>query len=284
MTLTAVTGNAQTFQGWGGACTGTDLTCLVTLTADATANAGFADRPTSGLQIAITGGSHGSVKVVHAGEELECKAPGCDYPIPQGDSVTLQPGGSDNWVFTGWDGLDSCPDEKCSVTVNDAMTVSAAFVRLVPPTTEIDAQGPVDLDLPVGGQMGITLEGDLDLARWQWRARSNDSRLTVDQSEGGFIVAEGNAPLQAFGYVGVTVVDPTNVPDGVIPGAVTVTVTNADGVEFAGIGSLTFDVRTNAAPVISDASVFDRWRLADDLGAGTRREPGYASRHDVGVG
>jgi hypothetical protein len=149
VTLTAVAASGSRFAGWGGACSGTGA-CTVTLDAAKNVTAAFALQVPLSISIDSTHGS-GAVSSTPAG--ISC--PGtCSMNVDQGQSVTLtaQPGAG--FRLDAWGGACSGRD-ACTVTVDAAKTVSAAFgpasYRV---TTQVTGNGSV-----ASAPAGITCPG-----------------------------------------------------------------------------------------------------------------------------
>ncbi len=129
LTATPVAGGA-TFLGWTGACSGT-AACSVTMDAAKSVGAAFASAPppTFVLSVTVTNGAAGSV----TGTGIAC--PGdCTETLDQGTVVALTAtpvaGGA---TFVGWTG-DCSGTAACSVTMDAARSVGAAFASAPPPT------------------------------------------------------------------------------------------------------------------------------------------------------
>ena len=127
VTLTATPGSDSTFQGWGGACSGTG-TCTVTMSSNQTVTAAFQaiQRATLNLGVINNGGS-GTITSSPAG--LTCNAP-CNsgaFAFNSGATVTLTATPVSGSAFQGWGGACSGTG-TCTVTMNSSQTVTATFV------------------------------------------------------------------------------------------------------------------------------------------------------------
>ncbi len=127
LTATAVTGSV--FTGWGGDCTGVDLTCVLTIDRAHAVSAAFA--LAKRLTLTKAGGGGGSVTSAPAG--LDCGLT-CSSPFPIGSTVTLSATPDPNSTFGGWSGKDAsaCPGTAtCQVTMSVQRSVTATFDPIV---------------------------------------------------------------------------------------------------------------------------------------------------------
>ena len=127
VTLTATPDTGATFRGWGGACTGTSTTCSVTMNAAKSVTATFSTAPgaegKNSLSVTVTG--PGTV----AGGGIQCGVGGktCTANEADGSDVTLTATPAASGRFLGWDGACSGQETTCTVTMDAAKSVSAAF-------------------------------------------------------------------------------------------------------------------------------------------------------------
>lgn len=131
------------FTGWsGGGCSGTSLTCSVTLTSSTTVTVALQ----GSYLLTVQKNGNGTVRTtVPASPTLNCGAT-CSQPFADGTSVTLEAQQSDpQYTFTGWASSDpgfSCPfASTCVVTMNRVRTVTANFARSVILTTTRGGSG-----------------------------------------------------------------------------------------------------------------------------------------------
>jgi uncharacterized repeat protein (TIGR02543 family) len=114
VTLNASPATGWDFQGWGGACNGTALSCTLTVgTADLTATAAFQQRQAT-LTVTTTG--PGSVTPSPAGPI---------YPV--GSTVMLSAVPQSGAFFVGWGGACSGTANTCTLTMSSDRTVTAQF-------------------------------------------------------------------------------------------------------------------------------------------------------------
>jgi V8-like Glu-specific endopeptidase len=122
VTLTAAAAASSRFTGWGGACSGTASTCVVSMTAARTVSATF--EPVYVLSVSKIGnGGSGTVTSSPAG--ISCGAD-CSEPYLSGTSVTLTATPAAGSIFGGWGG--ACTGTgACVVSMTAARSVTASF-------------------------------------------------------------------------------------------------------------------------------------------------------------
>ena len=127
VTLTATPASGFIFSGWSGdgACSGASTTCSVTMNAGHTVSATFtAHAPTDfGLTMQISGS--GTVTSVPPG--INC-GQACSASYANGTSVVLSAIAAPGAQFAGWSGACAGTSSPCTVTMDQARTVGAAFV------------------------------------------------------------------------------------------------------------------------------------------------------------
>ncbi|HEY3474189.1 MAG TPA: hypothetical protein VGK56_06225, partial [Anaerolineales bacterium] len=121
VTLSAVAGGTSTFGGWGGACSGTSLTCTVTMSDIQTVIANFNQPGKKTLTVNITGS--GTVTSSPAG--LSCTS-SCTFDFTDSTPVTLSASPASNFAFGGWGGACS-GTSICSVTMTAPQAVNVTF-------------------------------------------------------------------------------------------------------------------------------------------------------------
>jgi hypothetical protein len=127
VTLSAYPDSASTFAGWTGACSGMGA-CTVTMDADRTVGAAFADTQpaTKSLQIWIDGWGSGTITSSPAGINCNSQSGGCSAPFATGSTVTLTATPDAGSQFNGF--LDcSSTGSPCTVTMTDNKTVWSQF-------------------------------------------------------------------------------------------------------------------------------------------------------------
>ena len=126
VTLTASPATGSQFAGWTGACSGSGLSCTVSLSSSLTVNAEFNTAVSSqyALQVSSAGGGSGTITSNPSG--INC--PGtCTANFNSGASVTLQATAATGSIFVGWSG--ACQGSgSCTVAMNGGKAVTANFV------------------------------------------------------------------------------------------------------------------------------------------------------------
>jgi hypothetical protein len=118
VTLVASPASGSVFTGWGGACSGTQLTCAVSVNDALNVTASFAP------QFTLSIGRGGSGTVTGAG--LDCGKV-CSAKFTQGSIVTLTATPAAGLKFTGWGGACSGTSQTCAVAINKDTQVQANF-------------------------------------------------------------------------------------------------------------------------------------------------------------
>jgi Divergent InlB B-repeat domain len=117
--------SGSTFGGWGGACSGSNRTCTVTMTADRDVTATFTTSATTfALTVSVTG--NGTV----AGSSISCTSAGgssCSAEVSAGTTVALTAQPNSGATFNGWGGACAGTSLSCSVTMSSAKSVTASF-------------------------------------------------------------------------------------------------------------------------------------------------------------
>ena len=114
VTLTATPDASSQFTGWSGDCSGTSVTCTVTMDAAKSVTATF----TLQYSLSVTTLGSGSVSAQPSSTTWKYLA---------GTSVTLTATAVPNFVFTGWSGACSGSNATCVVTMDAAKSVTATF-------------------------------------------------------------------------------------------------------------------------------------------------------------
>jgi hypothetical protein len=139
VTLTAVAPNGSHFAGWSGdGCSGASSSCTVTMDQARAVTAEFS-LETRSLAVNKAGNGSGSVTSAPAG--IDCGSD-CSESFDYGKSVTLVAAAAAGSEFTGWSG-GGCAGtaSTCTVTMDQARTVTATFVD-TPPETAITKAPP----------------------------------------------------------------------------------------------------------------------------------------------
>ncbi len=135
VTLTATPATGTTFDSWGGACAifGSNSTCIVSMTQARAVTATFSDQEFA-LSVSVTGVG-GVVSNVQPG--INCYSgtnTGCTANFAEGTVVQMTATAGPGMSFTGWSGGGCTGTGTCTVTVNGATSVQAAFAA-----TEVQA-------------------------------------------------------------------------------------------------------------------------------------------------
>jgi Phosphoesterase family/Divergent InlB B-repeat domain len=128
ITLTAAPAVGNSFAGWSGACSGSSPTCTIVLNQATTVAAGFQVIP---LQLSISESNPNAGVVSSDPIGINCGQT-CTASFNPGTTVALNAAANSGFVFKGWAGACSGSSLTCSVVLNQAATVAAAF-DVVPP-------------------------------------------------------------------------------------------------------------------------------------------------------
>jgi hypothetical protein len=123
VTLTATPGAGSSFGAWTGCDTTSGTTCTVTINGAESVSASFTLQSFA-VTVNRTGGGTGTVTSSPAG--ITCGGD-CTESLAYGTTVTLTAAPSSGSQFMAWTGCDSSSGLTCTVTVNGAETVGAAF-------------------------------------------------------------------------------------------------------------------------------------------------------------
>ena len=125
LSLTASAGN-NVFTGWTGACTGTQLTCSVTLSGQMTVGASFAAQ----YSLSVGRSNSGTVTASPSGNDRALNCPGdCSAKFTAGTAVTLTATPPAGKSFVNWAGACSGTSPVCVLTVTGSTSVQAVFSK-----------------------------------------------------------------------------------------------------------------------------------------------------------
>ena len=116
------------FSGWGGACSGTGVSCTVEMGGNKTVSATWVDASATKL-LTITVKGAGEVK----GAGISCSGPGtCSVNEPLNSTIVLTANPDDGFAFTGWSG-GGCDGTgaTCSITMDAAKSITATFAPVL---------------------------------------------------------------------------------------------------------------------------------------------------------
>ena len=161
VTLTAAPDPGTDFTGWsGGGCTGPSTTCTVTMDQARSVTADFALQ-TPALTAGRSGNGSGSVASSPAG--IDCGAD-CSESYDYGTPVTLTAVPETGSSFTGWSGGGCTGTGACTVTMDQARSVTAGFTlqtRHLAVSRTGDGQGSISSS-PAGIDCGSDCGQDYD--------------------------------------------------------------------------------------------------------------------------
>ncbi len=123
VTLSGTPGAGFSFQGWGGACSGT-APCTVTMDADKTVTATFVS---TNVVLTIDRLGNGTVTSNPAGINCSNSSSMCAAPFARGSSVTLTAVAGTTDTFQGWSGGGCSGTGTCSPALTADVTVTASF-------------------------------------------------------------------------------------------------------------------------------------------------------------
>jgi endoglucanase len=127
VTLTATAASGSAFSMWGGACTGSSATCVLSMTASRSVTATF---NTSGggtsYALTVTKSGNGTGTVTSSTGGINCGTT-CSANIASGTAVTLTAAAGASSTFGGWSGACTGTSPTCTVTMTAAQSVGAAF-------------------------------------------------------------------------------------------------------------------------------------------------------------
>ena len=138
--LTEAPASGYRFYGWGGACSGTDTTCTVSVTEAKHVIAGFVPVQPPGLTVKTSGA--GTVNSSPAGINCSGGTTDCSAVFGAGVVVTLTATPASGWRFYGWGGACAGTD-PCVLTATDQKTVTAAFTQTSGLAVRISGSGTV---------------------------------------------------------------------------------------------------------------------------------------------
>lgn len=120
VTLSASPSSGYVFTGWGGACSGNQLTCTVNVNEALNVTATF-QQP---LALSVKTSGKGSVRGAQVG--IDC-GKNCSANVNRGTTVTLTAAPDSGFRFLNWSGACSGTSLTCNVLVNATTQVTANF-------------------------------------------------------------------------------------------------------------------------------------------------------------
>jgi hypothetical protein len=164
ITLVATPASGAKFQGWGGACSGTQTTCSVSMNTAKSVTATFTGG-TTGVALTIKVGGKGTVTAPAGACTSAGAGKTCAQRYSAGSAVTLHAAPARGQRFLGWSG--SCTGRRltCVVSLRAARTVTATFTGAVTPTRGLVLQAVgTPLVKRVGAHFLVTLHFNTTLA------------------------------------------------------------------------------------------------------------------------
>jgi hypothetical protein len=161
VTLTATPAPGATFLDWGGACTGTQHTCTVSLVADVSVSARFETQQVTTQPLSVVVNGPGSVTSLPEG--IDC-GNDCVADFPTGSSVILTANPQEGAMFQGWTGACSGNRTTCTLSASQARSVMAIFATI--PVVEnqslsVSVTGPGSVtSAPTGILCGVDCQED----------------------------------------------------------------------------------------------------------------------------
>ncbi|MCP4699565.1 MAG: DUF1566 domain-containing protein [Gammaproteobacteria bacterium] len=120
--LTAAPDADFSFDGWDGACLGTNLSCQTDMTRPREVIARFSRIPSDTLSVSLQGNGAGIV----TGDGIACGAD-CTQEYSTGTTVTLTAAPGEHSDFVGWSGACAGTAPACVLSMEQAQNVSADF-------------------------------------------------------------------------------------------------------------------------------------------------------------
>ncbi|RUQ40391.1 MAG: hypothetical protein EKK69_05595, partial [Candidatus Competibacteraceae bacterium] len=140
VTLTATAQPGSAFTGWSDACSGATATCQVLVDAAKSVTATFTLDNTLSLTVNKSGSGAANGKIVSNPAGIDCGSD-CSGSYAKDSTVTLTATSGSDAVFTGWSGACSGTASSCTVTMNEARTVTAFFSIAYPLTVSKSGSG-----------------------------------------------------------------------------------------------------------------------------------------------
>ena len=134
VTLTATADAGSTFAGWSGACSGTNTTCVVSMTQARAVTATFSTTAPNTVLLTVTLGGSGEGVVTSSPAGINCGNT-CTASFANGSTVTLTAAPGSNTNFNGWGGDCVGYNTTCVLTMTQAKSVVAYFNYTVTPNT-----------------------------------------------------------------------------------------------------------------------------------------------------
>jgi hypothetical protein len=158
VTLTAAEIPGWRFVGWTGCDAVNGNQCTVTMNADRTVGAQFAEQ----MALTLSRVGSGTVRSTEVPPKIDCGAT-CSADYDSGSTVVLTATPDAGWRFDSWTGCDSVNGNQCTVTVTGARSVTATFVRQFTLTvSKTGSGGVVSGEIPPRIDCGGVCAADYD--------------------------------------------------------------------------------------------------------------------------
>jgi hypothetical protein len=182
LTVRETPASDHVFTGWGGACSGTGVTCTVHLAGDRSVSASWVSSAAVLLTVSVSG--NGSV----TGGGINCP-PTCAASQAVNSTVVLTATPADGYVFDEWGGACSGEAPTCSVLMNEAKSVTATFAPVVTLSVNVTGQGNGTVT-GAGGRINCGNNGSLCSANLP---RDESVTLTAAPAAGSTFTGWGGA-------------------------------------------------------------------------------------------
>jgi uncharacterized repeat protein (TIGR02543 family) len=192
VTLTATPDGTSTFTGWTGACTGTEVTCEVTIDQAKNVDATFT-RITYLLAVDKVGTSGGTVTSEPAG--VDCGS-ACSAWYETGTLVTLTATPNAGSTFAGWSGAGCAGTGTCTVTLDAARSMTATFTYQIAVEKAGTGGGTVS-STPSAISCGSTCSAYLESGTVVTLSATPDATSTFDGWSGGGCTGSGSCVVTA---------------------------------------------------------------------------------------
>ncbi len=159
--LTAQAAPGSAFVGWRDACSGTDISCTVTVDSDVTVGAVF--EPFYDLSVTVSNTSASSGYVVVNPGNTYCYD-SCTTQYAGGTEVTLSANAYSGSKFAGWEGPCAGQGRICTITIDQPTQVTARFDTRAPLAVTLAGNGSGHVgSVPLGIDCGTDCDEIYDI-------------------------------------------------------------------------------------------------------------------------
>ena len=197
VTLTAEPGVYGTFSGWSGnGCSGSALSCTVTMDQARTISASFSYEFPLSVQVFGQGNVSSTFQ-----PGIDCPDVTCNTDVPENTVVTLNATPAADYDFSGWGGSGCSGSGSCVVTMDGSKTVSATFtLKQYGLTTVLAGTGAAGSGI-ASSPPGINCESDC----FQNYDLNSVVTLTATPAATAYFSGWGNCPSAAANVCSVTI-------------------------------------------------------------------------------